>query len=698
MRVVVMLMRPPLRRSAALPAHAQQGQALVLGLVLAGTVALAFVRYFDAGMAVAEKARQDHVLDAAAYSGALVQARAFNMLAYLQRTQLAHQVAMAHLVTLGSWAHFAGMEAGRASMGNPPAHVIAMHFGPEHAKAYLAATKANGLQHIADTHGSLSAAYAEHDRVSRSVLAYSAQQVVKGLSGHREQAMREVVAANYPQDPAFHITVSRDAVPGFIQAYAGNPRLRPFLHELTNLYRFLDPRDHLTRSRFPVSARCPAWRHELRRRGRTLLDEGGRWQSLDTQSYHALRSNRWVGCYFREYPMGWGWIPPRDAVLIDVPHVEDPPQNFADQNFWRWVRESTSWDIFGGNANPLANSWAHSDRKQWPGGGIPAFHDLSDPGGEAVASFHVSLRRQGSGGLEYRSHSAAETYFRRPYERSDGRHELPNLFHPYWQARLRTSGRQRNQPYPLPRSNHQSGQALFEALLSVLVLGVLWAAVNALAHYQDIALSAVHASRHAAFIGTRVPSVHDAHRPAASGVVQRFFTGRAHRWNDLQGRPVLTPDSVHLDWRRLQPLSQSAQPGGSVPFVDTLRHEWRVHDSGHLRATTSLHANDLAFGLLSYDPAAKRRYVGLFPGLQRSTSILTGAGHSASDALAQSVVAGSEMAWSRAYAAARAAGSEVANRAAGVDSGWVRADPIFDWLGPWSGRVPGHLVLERHGG
>src|SRR5690606_40590731 len=90
--------------------------------------------------------------------------------------------------------------------------------------------------------------------------------------------------------------------------------------------------------------------------------------------------------------------------------------------------------------------------------------------------------------------------------------------------------------------------------------------------------------------------------------------------------------------------------------------EWRVHDSGHLRATTTLHANDLAFGLLSYDPAAKRRYVGLFPGLQRSTSILTGAGHSASDALAQSVVAGSEMAWSRAYAAARAAGDRKSTR------------------------------------
>src|SRR5690606_27874810 len=61
-----------------------------------------FVHHFETGTVLAEKVRQDHVLDAAAYSGALVQARSLNMLAYIHRAQAAHQVAMAHLVTLGS--------------------------------------------------------------------------------------------------------------------------------------------------------------------------------------------------------------------------------------------------------------------------------------------------------------------------------------------------------------------------------------------------------------------------------------------------------------------------------------------------------------------------------------------------------------------------------------------------------------------
>lgn len=417
--------------------HAQQGQALVLGILLAGAVALAFVRYSDTGRVVAEKARQDHVLDAVAYSGALAQARSLNMLSYIQRTQAAHQVAMAHLVTLGSWAHFAGTEAIRASMANPPAYVIGMHFGPEHAAAYLAALAAAGLEQRASEQGALALAYAEHDRLARSLLASAAAHVVQGLGLVRDQAMREVLAANYPGESGLQLKVDHDNSAGLLVARAGDPGLRPFMQELAGLYRFLQPRDHTRRSLLPVSARCPTRRHELRRRGSTMLGEDGIWQSMDTQSYHSLRSNRWVGCYYREYPMGWGWVPPMSSRLMDADYVEDPPENFAEQDFWRWVREATNWDISGGGANPLANSWAHVARRQWSGGGLPVFHELAAGNHEPVAYFSVSLQRQGVGGLRFTSVSAAETYFRRPHGRNDGKRELANVFHPYWQARLR---------------------------------------------------------------------------------------------------------------------------------------------------------------------------------------------------------------------------------------------------------------------
>lgn len=431
---------------ASTRASQQQGQVLVLGLLLTSAVALAFVRYFEAGMMVADKARQDHALDAAAYSGALVQARSLNMLAYINRAQVAHQVAMAHLVTLGSWAAFSGTEAGRLLAANPPAHVIGMHFGPEHGAAYLSAARAAGLEYRADQHGPLASAYAEHDQLSRSVLASAAVRVASEFTLGRDQAMREVIAAGYMGDTNFELVVSDDASSTFLATYAANPRLRPFIHDVTGMYRFLDPRHHTARSRFPVDARCPTWRHELRRRGSTVLDEDGIWQAIDTQSYHAVRSNRWIGCYFREYVMGWGWVPPRASTLIDAPYVDDPPENFADQDFWRWVRESTSWDISGGNANPLANSWAYAERRQWSGGGLPAYQGLASPAETPVAHFSVTLRRPGREGITLTSHAAAETYFRRPEARGDRLRERANLFHPYWQARLRTPDRTGDSP------------------------------------------------------------------------------------------------------------------------------------------------------------------------------------------------------------------------------------------------------------
>lgn len=417
--------------------HSQQGQVLVLGLLLASAAALVFVRYFDTGMVVAEKARQDHALDAAAYSGALVQARALNMLSYIHRAQAAHQVAMAHLVTLGSWAHFAGTEALRASMGNPPAYVIGMHFGPEHAAAYLAALKASGLEHRASEHGILASAYAEHDRLSRSVLASAGRQVAHGWGAARNQAMREVLAANYPGETRFDLSITHDGSVGFLAAHQGNPGFIPFLRQLAGLYQFLEPRNYTDRSLFPVSARCPSRRHELRRRGSTILSDDGLWQSMDTQSYHAVRSNKWIGCYYREYPMGWGWIPPAESALMNEDYVENPPEDFSNQDFWRWVSGATNWDLLGDRSNPLANSWAYSTRRPWRGGGLPVFHDLASSDRQRTAHFTVVLKRTGRNGLSLTSRAAAETYFRRRHLRADGRRELPSVFHPYWQARLR---------------------------------------------------------------------------------------------------------------------------------------------------------------------------------------------------------------------------------------------------------------------
>src|SRR5690606_3921947 len=105
--------------------------------------------------------------------------------------------------------------------------------------------------------------------------------------------------------------------------------------------------------------------------------------------------------------------PPETAILADADYVEDAPENFSNQDFWRWVREATNWNISVSGDNPLSNSWAYRDRRQWAGGGLPVFHDLASNGSQS-AHFSLSLRRVGRKGLVFHSQSAAETYFRRP--------------------------------------------------------------------------------------------------------------------------------------------------------------------------------------------------------------------------------------------------------------------------------------------
>lgn len=416
----------------------QQGQALVLGMLLAGVAIVAFIRYFATGQVVAAKARQTHAIDAAAYSGALTQARGMNFMAYVNRAQIGHQLAMAHLVTLGSWASLGGTEARQLASGNPPAYLVSMMFGAEHGAAYLAAARAAGFDTRASSQGELARAYEDHDEVVRTVLTTVQDDVARGLQQARDAAMQSVLARNYPDFPNgqdFDLTVDHDNWPGYVQHFSGRQRLHSFVQDVAGLYGFLSPRNHTASNPWAVDARCPHLRHQLRRRGRTEFDASGLWQSIDTQSYHALRSNKWIGCYYREYAMGWGWIPSATQSMTDS-HVADAPADFSAQDFWRWVKEATDWDIVSGSDNPLANSRAAANRQRWSGGGLPAYIDISRQGNDATVLFGVTLRHPGPQGLTVTARSAAETFFDRPHSRADGKHEYANLFHPYWQARL----------------------------------------------------------------------------------------------------------------------------------------------------------------------------------------------------------------------------------------------------------------------
>nr|WP_326491101.1 hypothetical protein [Achromobacter deleyi] len=450
-----------------MPVH-QQGQALVLGMLVVAVAATSLVVLYNFGQTVEARGRLTHAADAAAYSGALEQARALNAIAYINRTQIAHQVAMAHLVTLGASAQYIHALQSQRNRANPPAGLIAMLFGPDMGLAYQTA------QAPSDAEARLARAFDQHDRTVHQVLEAAAREIVADLASSRGRIMRKVLDANFPSmaghgggvgapSSAVKLRLLADGWAGYVERSASTRRagLRPATEVAVARYGFLNSRSQTRRNAWMVSPRCPLHRHELRRRGSTWLGPDGRWGALDTQSYHALRSNRWVGCYYREYAMGWGTAQDeKSKAPDDLEYVDEPPVDFSQEDFWRWVEHSTSWDIFSGATNPMANSYAMAAAQRWPGGGLPAYREVALSRSREPLRFAVAVSLEAAalkttdadsavaapaGLFRYAAlgrtgavtvSSAAETYFSRPERRADGRHEISTLFRPYWQARL----------------------------------------------------------------------------------------------------------------------------------------------------------------------------------------------------------------------------------------------------------------------
>jgi len=87
--------------------HRERGQALVLALVCMLVFVVGVLVLFNTGQAVNKKVQLNNTADAAAYSAAVQQARAYNLIAYLNRAQVANEVATAQIVSLHSWMNFA---------------------------------------------------------------------------------------------------------------------------------------------------------------------------------------------------------------------------------------------------------------------------------------------------------------------------------------------------------------------------------------------------------------------------------------------------------------------------------------------------------------------------------------------------------------------------------------------------------------
>ena len=255
----------------------------------------------------------------------------------------------------------------------------------------------------------------------------------------------------------------------------------------------------------------------------------------------------------------------------------------------------------------------------------------------------------------------------------------------------------------------QSGQAMAEAVVGVLVLGVLWHVVAATDRVQDLALRASMAGRYAAMLLTR--DAPPAGNDLAQDVRDRFFTGSRHRWQTRQGESMLG-DATSGDAAasvRVGVSERAGHAGMQVGQQDmqaaSLRQEVLRRDRGITVATVRVmpalgrsRGQDVSGlglepgtgpgpGLTAWESMAVR--------LNRHTAILTDAGHAASDRDVTKRLERAPLTWAASAGQSMRVGREVTQQLARVDRPWGRPLPQFDWLTPWETLVPSDRIGRK---
>ena len=434
-------------RTRFVHASAQSGQTLLLGIGLLMLCVSAWLLMLKVGGWVHNKSSLHRATDAAAYSAALIFARNLNLHAYLNRTQLAHQVAQLHLFSMAAAERFRSRLARQASAQNPPASLLSFRFGAHHGGAY--STSRSGGLNDAPLRNALSSAFEQHEELIHTVLNQVRESRIH-TSSEINRVLTHALVMNLGQSGSAHrgsslnalgvqYRIVRDDTNKFIISRpTSDDEWFGLLQDVRGRYRYLDDRRSVARSFNGMNLRCPWRQHQLRRRGSLTLTREGVWRSEENQSFHNVRFNRVIGCYYREYPMGWATFETRPNAPSGLGSLDEPMQTFKDKSFWKWAGERawSGWNIFGGTRNPLAERWAHQAPVVWRARQQARYTRLSHARPDASAQLVIEVTQRWLDYPTLRSLSAAEAYFLDPSTDKSGRAEAPSLFKPFWLARL----------------------------------------------------------------------------------------------------------------------------------------------------------------------------------------------------------------------------------------------------------------------
>lgn len=424
------------------------GQTLVLFLGFAAAMIGSMLVAFNSGQVTNAKMRALNAADAAAYSGAVFEARSLNFQAYMNRAMVLNEVTIAQSVSLRSWVSYLdrfvsnintltqfvpylGVATKAVSKGLDAVDKVVQQVLPV---GEIAMRGLNVVSHLAQNGVSLAGVAIAHD-IAGDVAKLNGAEVSTGG--------KALFITNEAKWLAFTKTYSKTT-----GRAATDDRAR--MREVV-----LNSRDGFSQARdFKIGDPLGVI-FELRKQGGTDLIDFDSWKALDSAELRSIKVpfKGWTV----KVPVGWGggqayspssarrigthgnineWtdadgrLASREANGKNAKNVQVAFQGYRDVRDTKTKKADLRVPfaievLIKDTAIPTANSAFGAKATSVSGGAIEhdAHYVARAPGTYALAEACVS--------------------FSRPYggERADGAVEYPSLFNPYWRASMATESR-----------------------------------------------------------------------------------------------------------------------------------------------------------------------------------------------------------------------------------------------------------------
>lgn len=412
----------------------QQGQALVLFLGFAAALIGIMLVSFNSGQVTNAKMRAMNAADAAAYSGAVWQARSLNFQAYMNRAMVVNEVTIAQSVSLRSWIDYLARFVDNVN--------LITEFIPGVGEATIAISRVlDGVDDFVQD----ALPFAEKASRALAVAEHGFQIIMNddGPVGASEIAM-DVAKKNGAEISrgglALLATNAKDWI-AFTETYSDDKRTR--LRAVT-----LDSRDGFTQNRhwgFSVPLVF-----KLDKQGGTDLVNYDAWKAMDSAAFCAPTIKcRWV-------PVGWGGAQAANPTAVNAigTHGNGSNWNRVDGRLARaeaYTNATTLPAAFPSYRDLQDLNPANSDKQKLSFAVEVVVADKNVPTANSAFGAKAALidgttiehdpQYAGEGGVFGLAEACVA--FERPVgaERSDGRTERPSLFNPYWRASLATPSR-----------------------------------------------------------------------------------------------------------------------------------------------------------------------------------------------------------------------------------------------------------------